>query len=369
MLDNGRISSLQLLLLLFITEAATTVLYSPSTAARLAGPDAWLASNLLPTLYALAIAGVVVALARRFPSQVFTEYLPAIAGKIPGKLLAAVYAVFFIQIASVIMTEGSALLNIAEFPQTPVFVINIVWAGVAGYGAYLGIECIARQNQLVWPVWLFVLLLVLCLGAVDLNISNLKPVLENGLPPLISGGIVRSPCRGYVFFVLMLFPYLNQKQEALKTILLHLALAAFVSAFSLFVIIGVLGDKITAQMVYPFYTLAQYISVVHFLERMEALTVIIWIAGVVVKLAVFFHTAAIATASTIGLKNYRTTLLPIAITTVVLSGALYNTNLKLITFMLKTFPLYAFIIELAVPALILLMAVIRKRRGDPAAEA
>lgn len=368
MLDNGRISSLQLVFLLLITEGATTVLYSPSIAARLGGPDAWLASNLLPTLYALAIMGVVLALARRFPFQVFTEYLPAIVGKIPGKLLAAAYAVFFIQITSVIMTEGTALIHVTDYPATPVLVLNIVWATVAAYGAYLGIECIARQNQLVWPVWVFVLMLIFLLSASDLRIDNLKPVLENGLLPVIRGGIVRSPWRGYVFFLLMLFPYLNRKQEALKATLLHLALAAFASGFGMFVIIGVLGDKIAAQAVYPFYTLAQYIAVGRFLERMEILAVIIWVAGVAVKLAVFYHSAAIATASVIGLKNYRTTLIPIAVIMVILSSVLYDTNLKLVTFLFTTYPLYAFIIELAVPALILLIAVIRKSRGDPAAD-
>jgi len=367
-LDNGRISSVQLLFLLFITEEATTILYSSGKAAELAGPDAWLATSLLPTLYALVIVGVVVALARRFPSQVFTEYLPEVVGKIPGKLLAAAYTAFFILLATVIMTEGVNLIHIIDFPRTPVPVLGIVWAGVAVYGAYLGIECIARQNQLVWPVWLFSLLLIFLLASKDLHINNLKPVLENGLLPVIRGGITRCPWRGYVFFILMLFPYLNQKQEASQAALLHLGLATSTSLFGMFVMIGVFGDLVTAHLVFPFYALARYISIGHFLERLEILVVIIWVAGVIVKLAVFYHSAGIAAANTLGLKSYRATLLPIAITTVILSRVLYGTNLKLVTFMFTTYPIIALAVELAVPALILLIAVIRKKGGKPIAD-
>jgi spore germination protein KB len=365
-LDNGRISSVQLLLLLFILEASTGILYAPAKMAELAGRDSWLAASVVPTLYALLVVGVVIALARRFPFKVLTEYLPEVVGKIPGKLLAAAYAAFFIHITSVVLNEGSSFIHIAFLPETPVTVLDIVWAGVAIYGAYLGIECIARQNELVWPALAVSFFLTLILAARNLNIGNLKPVLENGLLPVIRGGILLAPWRGYVFLILMLFPYLNQKQEALKTTLLHLVLISLTAFCGMFVIIGVFGDLVTAHLVFPYFELVRYISLAHIIERLEILVVIIWVASVVVKLAVFYHSAGIATASTLGLKNYRTTLLPIAIITVILSRVLYGNYLKLDTFLFKTYPIYAPVVELAVPALILLIAVIRKKSGSEA---
>ncbi len=115
-------------------------------------------------------------------------------------------------------------MHIAFFPLTPLPVLDAVWAVVAVYGAYLGIECIARQNQLVWPVFFISFILTLTIGATNMHIANVKPVLENGLLPVIKGGMARFGWRGYVFLLLMLFPYLNQKQEALKSTILHLGL-------------------------------------------------------------------------------------------------------------------------------------------------
>ena len=71
------------------------------------------------------------------------------------------------------------------------------------------------------------------------------------------------------------------------------------------VILGVFGDLVTAHLIFPYFTLTQYISLCHFIERLETLVIVIWVGGVAIKLAVFFHSAAIAGASTLGLKNYR----------------------------------------------------------------
>jgi hypothetical protein len=88
MLDNGRISSAQLLFIFLIFEAFTAILYAPARVAALAGPDSWL---VVPGnwLYGLPVLLVAVALGKRFPVQVFTGCLTGILRKVAGKLLAA----------------------------------------------------------------------------------------------------------------------------------------------------------------------------------------------------------------------------------------------------------------------------------------
>ena len=103
---------------------------------------------------------VALALAKRFPSQAFTDYLPEILGRVPGKLLAAAYALMFVHIGSVLLNEGTSLIRIAIFTQTPGVVLDVVWVLMAVYGAYLGIEVIARENQLVLPLYLFSLVMI-----------------------------------------------------------------------------------------------------------------------------------------------------------------------------------------------------------------
>jgi spore germination protein KB len=106
----------------------------------------------------------------------------------------------------------------------------------------------------------------------------------------------------------------------------------------------------------------------NFLERLEIVVIIFLIAAYSIKLAVIYHSAGIAVASTLGLKNYRITLLPIALMAIILSRVLYGTYLKLSNYLFHDWPIEALIVELAIPALILLIAVIRKKGGAPDAQ-
>jgi spore germination protein KB len=363
MLDNGRISSVQLLMLLFIMETVTATLFVPSILVKLAGPGAWIAAAILPALYGLLVLAVVLALAKRFPSQTFADYLPEIMGRIPGKLLAIAYALMFAQVGAFILNEGTSLMHIALMSMTPPVVFDVVWAIVAMYGAYLGIEAIVRENQLILLLYLFSQAAILFLVAPECHFNNLKPVFESGFLAMGRAGFLACSWWGEIgFLMLMLYPYLNQKHEAVKTALLITGMTLVVIGVVMVVIVGVFGDLVTAHLLFPYYTLSQYISTASFIERLETLVVVIWVAGIAVKLAVFFHCAAIAGAGAIGLKNYRILLLPIALI-MIIHNRFYDTFLKITGFMFKPWPFEALAVELAIPALVLLVAVIRKKEG------
>ncbi len=357
---------MQLLFILLIFEVSSAILYTPARVAALAGPDSWFAVSLGDVFYGLLVLLVAVALGKRFPAQVFTEYLPEILGKVPGKLLAAAYALMFIHFGSLLLNEGSTFIQLTLLNLTPPAVLETVLAAMAIYGAYLGIEVIARENGMVLPIWMLMVFLLLALAASEMNFSYLKPVFENGLLPVLRAGLFHSGWRGEVFFLLMLYPYLNQKHEALKTGLLYLGSVMILAGAVHAVIVGVLGDLVAAHLIYPFEELAGYISLGNWIERLEIVVSIFLIAAFIIKLAVIYHSAGIAVASTLGLKNYRITLIPIALMAIILSRVLYGTYLKLSNFLFYPWPIEALIVQLAIPALILLIVVIRKKAGPEA---
>ncbi len=362
MLDRERISSVQLFLLLVITEAATAFLYAPSSVIQMVGRDSWL-TPLIATISGLVVALVCIALAKKFPQQVFAEYLPQILGKIPGKLLAGIYTAVFIHLTSVILNQSSSFVHVAFLRETPLVALEILIGLASLYGAYLGIEVIARQNELVWPVWVLSILIIILLVAESINPDNFRPFLEKGIMPVIKGSALSSAFRGEIFLLLMLYPYLNKKEEVYKSAVYYLLTTAALLGTITAAIIGVFGDLIPVYMVYPAYDLARYISLARFLERIQILIVVMWMSGVIVKMAVFFHSAAIAAATTLGIRNYRVTLLPILAGTIIISRLFYSDHLSLINFLSKIFPYYGPAVELLIPALVLVIAVIFKKGG------
>lgn len=361
MLDKGRISSVQLLFLLLIADLATSFLYVPAITTKGAGPDAWISLLVPATLYALMVALVCVLLARRFPNEVFTQYLPKIVGKIPGKILGFLYIGVFIHITSVMVIEGAQFINTNFLIQTPVLVLQLVLAGVAVYGVYLGIEVIARHNEIVFPIFVFSLAILIILVVKDINPSNFLPILENGWMPVLKGSMTPAAWRGEVFIVLMLFPYLNQKNEGVKAAVGMVLIAGVIATAVVATTIGVFGDLFTSRLTYSGNTLARYISVAGILERMELVIVIIWVAGVTVKLAIFYHVSSIAAATTLGIKEYKWAAIPVAGATILAGNIFYGTYIQVVEFLSKVWPYYGYTVELIIPALVLLIAILRKK--------
>lgn len=188
MLDKGRINSIQLLLLLLMADIATSFFTVSSRAISTAGPDAWISILLLGSIYGMVVAWIALSLSRRFPSKVFTEYLPDIVGRIPGKILAGIFAVLLMHLCGGILSQGSMFVHIAFLRETPPLVLDIFMVAAACYGAYLGIEVIARHNLLLFGFFSAATVLVVLLLLPEINTDNFRPVLENGFMPVLSGG-------------------------------------------------------------------------------------------------------------------------------------------------------------------------------------
>jgi len=362
-MDNRKIPSLQLLILLFITEKATAFLFAPAAVARAAGQDAWLSELLFCMPAGLLVAAVCVFLARHFPEEPLPFYLPRLVGKLPGKLLAAAYAVVFTHLTAVIISETAQFIHTAFFNLTPLLFLEIIAAGAALYGTCLGIEVIARQAELVFVLFLFSMLLLIALVIPDFKISNFLPVAENGILPIIKGAPVCCAWRGEIFLILMLYPYLENRQEDMKLAISAVVFSTFVSIVFIVITLGVFGGPFTAQQTFPILELARYIQLAVIIERLEILIVIIWVAGAIVKLAVFYHAACISAASVIGhQKSSRFFIIPAGIATAIIAEVLYPSHFKLTSFLNQAWPPYALVTELLLPLGLLIIACWQKRR-------
>lgn len=82
MLENGRIGSVQLLLLLFLIEVATSVFYIPAKITEIGGADAWL-SYILASFYGLLVAGAVITLAKNIPCRHLPNICPISSANSP----------------------------------------------------------------------------------------------------------------------------------------------------------------------------------------------------------------------------------------------------------------------------------------------
>ncbi|MDA8212624.1 MAG: endospore germination permease [Clostridia bacterium] len=363
MQGQEKISSSQCLLLFITLVTATAVLFVPAITAQEARQDGWLSALVFSTLFALLVAVICTSLGLRFPGRTVIQYSPEILGRFLGKLAGLGYIFFFIHINSIIVREFGDFLTTVFLPDTPIdiFVATLLLLGASAVRN--GLEVIARMNQFVFPLLLFSYMLIIVLVARDMDLHNLLPVLEGGIGPVLKGSFSLSAFRGEVCLILMLLPSLNNSKEATLTTVKAVIWIGILLTVDTVATLAVFGPDITSVQVFPFLNLARYISLGNFVERIESLVILIWVAGVVVKVSLIYYVAALAAAQWFNLREYRPVVLPIGMLIGVLSIIGFSNSRELVEFIAKIWPPYGFSFELILPTVLLLAAMLRKKGG------
>lgn len=353
-MDEGRISDLQLMLLLIVLVTATAVIFVPSLGSETAGRDSWIAL-VLATVSGSVFALVAVNLGLRFPSETIVQYAPKILGTILGKLVGLVYVIGFISFSTWVVSESSFFLVTAFMPETPFPVFSIAVVLVAAWAVRGGIEVIARANQFVFFIFASSLLGLAALISNELKPQRLLPILENGWLPVLKAWPTPMTFRGEVFLVVMLLPFLNQPWKAYRASLWAVWIIGFFLILGDFVVVSVFGADAAGRMVFPILQVARTVNVVEFIQRTEAIVMILWVAGIFVKVSVFYYAGVLGLAQWLGLADYRPLVLPVGGLLVAGSVLAFANIIDLRNF-LRVFPFIGLPMEFLIPLLMLVVA-------------
>ncbi|MFZ5967327.1 MAG: GerAB/ArcD/ProY family transporter [Bacillota bacterium] len=363
MLDQGKLSAGQFSLLLFTLVGSTAMLFVPAVTAEAAGRDGWMSILFFATIFGLLVAWVCTSLGQHFPNENLIAYSPKVFGPVIGHLTILSYIFFFIWTNTIIVGEFADFIIAIFLPKTPrlVFALIIVW--LAAYAVRNGLEVIGRLNQLLFPILLISYLGLVVLVVNEIKLANLAPVLENGIKPVIKGSLPPSAWRGEIVLMLMILPNLNQLVKGRKASIYAVIFLGIVLTLNTIATVGVFGTELSSHLTFPYFTLADYGQVGIVLERMEALVMLVWVAGLMIKIAVFYYCGVLAIAQWFNLRDYKPLVTPVGIILVAWSSVIYENSRELVALISKTFPFYAFTFELLIPALLLVVAAVRKKEG------
>jgi len=365
MWNDEKVASSQMMFLLVTTVSATGFLYVPAITAEIASRDGWLSVLVGATAFGILVALICTALGGLFPTQSVVEYAPLLLGKWLGKLVGLLYIFFFIHVNAIIVREFGDFLVSAFLAETPMLFFNLVVVALAASITRNGMEVLARLNQFIFPLFLGVLAFIVVLVIDEMSLDRLLPLMENGIKPVLAGSLVPSAWRGEIVLILMFLPFLNRPREARKSVITAVLLIAVLLTLPTLAGLMLFGAQFSARSVFPTLLVARYISLGGFLERVEAVIIIIWVAGITVKVAAFLLASSLAAAQWLGLKDYRSVVTPVGIITLVYSVTLFEDARELVHFLGKTWPPYAYVFELLLPLFLLVIAFIREKGGTP----
>jgi len=362
LIEKGKIGVHQFTILIILFTAGSSILIAPSGIAMEARQDAWIASavGLIGGLLMIALYNRIVV---RFPTTTFVQYCQDVLGKWPGRVIVFLYFCYFFLLATVVLRNIGDFMTTQVLTNTPIQFIHVFFLLVVIMGIRNGLETPARTAEifLPWVIFFFIILAVLLPPQFEFN--HLRPVFGYGAKPILRATlpVLSTPYMELVIF-LLLFPYVKHAGKARQAYWVGTLLGGILLITISLLAILVLGADFTSRHMYPSYSLAKKISIGSFLERVEVIMAGIWFITIYFKLAVCFYASSLTFAELFQLKDARQLYLPFGMIIIVLSLIAYPNIAYFMNFSSKIdFP-YSVPYSILFPALIWLVAVVRKKK-------
>jgi spore germination protein KB len=360
MQTTEKISCNQLGILLFSFIASTIVLTLPGLMAMYAKQDAWISVFPATTTGLLSI-WVMILLAKRYPGLTIIEYSQKILGKWLGKCLGLYYIYFWFMSISIMTKQHTFFVKALLLPRSPAIIGSLTLLILCGLAVYMGIEVIGRCSEFLTPLKLCFLvpLLILTIGAADP--AQLKPILGDGILPVLQGAILPAGAFMNQLFILgWLLPFFDQPKKALK-VSLYALLGIFVFIFIIVLSTILVLGSLTGQLNYSYLSVMQYIGIEGSFERLEAITVMIWVIGSFSKVSVTLFILALSISQIFGIRNYRDIVAPLTLLTLVGSVWVLKNGAELQTYLTFIYPSIGFITQSLIPLLLLTIDTIKSK--------
>jgi spore germination protein KB len=357
MLDKGKISGLQMAMLLYPAIMATFFLTLPSSTAYYARNDMWMA-GILSAFFGVLVIYIATKLHELFPGETIIQQSEHIIGVLPGKVIGILFFFYSIHVAGLITRMYAEFVTGQFFFKTPLLLIIALMVLLASIAVRGGIEVMARCAVIFTPIFIFPLLLLLLLFP-DLELHNIFPVLSRGILPVLQATALPQAWVSELFFISFFLPSLNSPAKGRKwgniTLAAVLLSIIYVNLITLFL----LGPD-AANKTYPILVTFRYISIYGIFENLESLLLAMWIFGNFIKICVFLYVAVVSFTQILRLSDYRPVVFPMGILAIVLSFWGIPDASVLGEYIRYVGPFEIPAVMLLIPLLLLLIALIRK---------
>lgn len=355
--ETGRISTVQMFSVLFLCRIISLFTFMLPSASYLPAGDhifAALTVGLFELLYALLIFLIL----RHNKSGIIKT--AAAHSALSGKLTALIYCLAFIWYAGIGVARFELFLSTVMFPNSELHFMIILLLGAAFYASLKGTEAIGRASTVLSVIMGASIIFVLAAVANEFEITNLQPVLTQGLTPVLSFSFYSSVRTVELITLLITAPLINGNIKKM-TISWIVSLAGIITVILIF-LAGVTGEYGSDQ-IFPLYTLT-VIAKFGIFERLDDILTGIWVFCIFIQVAFFTELCSIALKQAdIKIKKIPSGLICLSgiFTVYLISSQTVSVFSEIVS---SKIPETAFVLLIAViPILISLSELIRRRKN------
>lgn len=330
--------------------------------ASIAKQDAWISALITP-LYGVLIIWLIWYLGSQFPGMTYVGIIKKVLGKWIGTLVSIGFILSCFIPACHFPWYIASFYTSEIMPETPPYAVSFLFSTALIIGLLYGIKTIARASELFLFFVSTLLLLSIVLVIPKIEVSNVKPIFENGIVPTLKASLYLSsvltfPC----YLLLMIYPVLITNIKEARKSLIHGYLWASLLVFIIILMcILVLGAALTATSQFPPFKMANEIDIGPIFSRLEFLISTIWIFSDYIIGMLFLYAGIMGLSELLGLVDYKKIVLPFGLIFFVLSGVVIPDVYYASDWLIFGSPLSNATFCLLLPVIILIVSWIKKR--------
>ena len=310
---KNKISSYQALLLITVYRVIIAFTYLPVINIPPANQDIWIAL-LLSIPYTVLICLPILYLSNKFKDLTIIEYTEKILGKSFGKTLDILYTFYLLMFTFILVAVLTEILNSTMFPETPTWATTLLMLLTCSYVAFKGLVAIARGAEIFVPFIFGVVFLFIILGFKNYDYNILFPIFSDSNFKEINIGAIDIGMKfSDIIILAMITPHLEKKEDLNKVFI-----KSVIYSILLIIIVVVatqlaLGIEYAKHANFPFFIFTRLINLFDFIQRIDALFVVAWMAGNIGKISGYLYFTTVAFTQTIGKTNNKTYIIPVSI--------------------------------------------------------
>lgn len=324
--------------------------------------DSWLAA-IVGTIMAVPVMLIYSRILSIYEGKDLFDILEILFGKFIGKIIAVIYVWYSFHLGALVLRNFGEFLNTIAMPETPMIASLLFMGIVCIIGVSYGVEVLCRTCTYFIPLIIFILAFVELLGLPKFNLEYIKPVLGNGLNPVLQGGFsaFSFPYAETVVFM-GAFASLKTKKSPFRVYLLGILISSPIIIVNTLRNVLILGNTLSS-FYFPSYGAVSMIRFGEYIERIEVTLAVTFTFCIFVKCSVCLLTACMGFGKILNLKNYRTVVIQTGLLMIYFSYIVYDNTMEMKYWAFKVYPYYAFIFQVIIPVIIWVFAEIKVRKN------
>lgn len=296
-----------------------------------------------------------------FPNKDLFDIVEICFGKFIGKVITIIFTWYAFYWTADIVTNYYLFIKTVSLTKTPKIILIIILTSLCAWVIKEGIEVLGRWSEFFFVIVIISIFFAIFLLIPDMNITNIRPILQNGVKPVLKGAysVFMLPLGQTLAFTLVFSNFKTEKSPYkiyIFGVLIGSILTMFISTTNILVI-GI--DEATA-VYYPSYAAAMRMDIFHFLQRTEVIITIVFILGGFVKISIVLLCTCKGVTKLFNYKDYRFIIVPISLLIINLAYFQYDSIQHYFEFATEIWNIYFLPFQVILPIIIWITAEVKK---------